>query len=44
MALGYVPTEAVAGGGFSIEILGHRCNARVLSEPLFDPEGKKMRG
>jgi len=47
MALGYVPA-ALAGltekRGFEIEILGIRRPATVQPEPLFDPEGKRMRG
>ncbi|MDA7949725.1 MAG: FAD-dependent oxidoreductase [Hyphomicrobiaceae bacterium] len=46
IALGYVPS-ALAGsinGSFEIEILGERHSARMLSEPLFDPAGERMRG
>jgi len=31
-------------GGFEIEILGERRPARIQGEPLFDPEGARMRG
>ena len=31
-------------GGFEIEILGERRPARIQAEPLFDPEGARMRG
>jgi len=46
MAQGYVPKELAgdtAEGAFEIEIIGDRRKARIISEPLFDPEGKKMR-
>ena len=46
LAQGYVPL-ALAGnnesGFFEIEILGKRYPAELISEPLFDPEGHKMR-
>ena len=47
MAQGYVPSELVDGvgqGSFEIEILGDRYPAHRQLEPLFDPEGKRMRG
>ena len=45
LALAYVETAAAEpGDGFSIEILGQRRPARLLSAPLFDPEGLRMRG
>jgi dimethylglycine dehydrogenase len=51
LALGYVPaalaevgTVGTAGtGDFEIEIIGHRCPARLQPEPVFDPEGLRMR-
>ena len=44
VAMGYVPKEiADEENGWSIEILGERCSATMLSEPLFDPKGQKMR-
>jgi len=47
MALGYVPA-ALAGltekRGFEIEILGIRRPATLQPVPLFDPDGKRMRG
>ena len=48
IALGYVPTELAtpdgAGGkGFEIEIIGRRRPARLQPEPLFDPQGTRMR-
>jgi dimethylglycine dehydrogenase len=44
MAQGYVPKELAEADGFEIEILGEMRKARVIAEPLFDPEGKRMRG
>jgi dimethylglycine dehydrogenase len=45
VALGYVPrTLADADEGFEIEIIGERYPARPQREPLFDPDGKRMRG
>ena len=32
-----------ARGDFEIEIIGHRCPARLQPEPVFDPEGLRMR-
>ena len=44
VAMGYVPKEiADEENGWSIEILGERCYATMLSEPLFDPKGQNMR-
>ena len=49
IALGYVPTElaspdgAGADGRFEIEIIGRRQPARLQPEPLFDPQGLRMR-
>jgi dimethylglycine dehydrogenase len=46
LAQGYVPA-ALAGnlgqGAFEIEIIGDRRTASILSEPLFDPTGARMR-
>jgi dimethylglycine dehydrogenase len=50
LAQGYVPRELALNGpgsgdgGFEIEILGERRPARLQPEPLFDPEGARMRG
>ena len=46
LAQGYVPTELAADGAekFEIEILGERRRAAIEPEPLFDPEGARMRG
>ena len=46
LAQGYVPTALArdsGAGAFEIEILGERRKASILSEPLFDPEGARMR-
>jgi dimethylglycine dehydrogenase len=48
IALGYVPTELASqdgpgGKGFEIEIIGRRRPARLQPEPLFDPQGARMR-
>ncbi|MFL5679755.1 MAG: FAD-dependent oxidoreductase [Chloroflexota bacterium] len=48
IALGYVPTElatpdAGGNGQFEIEIIGRRRPARLQPEPLFDPQGLRMR-
>jgi dimethylglycine dehydrogenase len=36
--------NAVAGQKAQIEILGNLCNATLLTEPLFDADGGRMRG
>jgi dimethylglycine dehydrogenase len=46
LAQGYVPKELAgdtAPGAFEIEIIGDRRHATIVAEPLFDPEGKRMR-
>jgi dimethylglycine dehydrogenase len=48
IALGYVPTELAdpdgpGGERFEIEIIGRRRPARLQPEPLFDPQGLRMR-
>ena len=47
LAQGYVP-RSLAGdtgpGVFEIEILGERRAATIAPEPLFDPQGRRMRG
>jgi dimethylglycine dehydrogenase len=46
LAQGYVPV-ALAGdlgqGAFEVEIIGDRRKATVVAEPLFDPQGRRMR-
>ena len=44
MAQGYLPKELVDAGGFEIEIIGEMRKAKVITDPPFDPEGKRMRG
>ena len=45
VALGFVPTEMIAEGArFEIEILGEMCPASLITQPLLDPEGARMRG
>ena len=45
MALGFVPAEMIEEGArFEIEILGEMRPARLITRPLFDPEGARMRG
>jgi dimethylglycine dehydrogenase len=46
LAQGYVPKELAADtgkGAFEVEILGERRPATINPEPLFDPEGARMR-
>jgi dimethylglycine dehydrogenase len=44
LAFVYVPPEyAVPGTTFDIEILSHRCQAKVLAEPAYDPKNKRLR-
>jgi len=45
VAMGYVPRDiADADAGFEIELLGDRRPATPQRRPLFDPEGRRMRG
>ena len=45
VALGFVPVETIEEGArFEIEILGEMRAARLVTEPLFDPRGERMRG
>jgi dimethylglycine dehydrogenase len=44
LGFGYVPAElAVPGARFEVEIIGRRRPARLLTEPVFDPAGARMR-
>jgi dimethylglycine dehydrogenase len=44
LALGYVPASlGQPGTGFDVEIIGHRRPARLLTEPVLDPQGRRMR-
>jgi dimethylglycine dehydrogenase len=45
VALGFLPVEMIREGAeVEIEILGDRRKARLVTQPLFDPEGMRMRG
>jgi dimethylglycine dehydrogenase len=47
LAQGYVPKDLAGiteAGAFEIEIIGDNRKATIITEPLFDPEGKRMRG
>src|SRR5947199_90722 len=47
LAQGYVPRSLAVDtgpGAFEIEILGERRAATMAPEPLFDPQGRRMRG
>jgi dimethylglycine dehydrogenase len=47
LAQGYVPKELAADtahGAFEVEIIGDRRKASIITEPLFDPKGERMRG
>jgi dimethylglycine dehydrogenase len=45
VALGFVPSELIQEGAkFEIEILGDLRPATLITEPLFDPKGERMRG
>ena len=50
LAFGYVPAELAAPGApdeqwgrFEVEIIGHHRPARLLTEPVLDPAGTRMR-
>jgi len=44
IALGYVDPEAYQpGGDYEIEILGRFCRAELHTQPLYDPDGHRMR-
>ncbi|MFN0194210.1 MAG: FAD-dependent oxidoreductase [Aestuariivirga sp.] len=44
LAQGYVPKELAGEQDFEIEIIGDMRKARVITKPLFDPKGERMRG
>jgi dimethylglycine dehydrogenase len=45
LALGYVRTDlARPGTRLEIDILGERCAATVVQEPLYDPDNSRIRG
>jgi dimethylglycine dehydrogenase len=37
------PQYAAPGSTFDVEILGHRCPAKVLAEPVYDPKNERLR-
>ncbi|MGE0845875.1 MAG: FAD-dependent oxidoreductase [Flavobacteriaceae bacterium] len=44
LAQGYIPAAlADSANEFEIEIIGERRSARIITEPLFDPTGQRMR-
>src|SRR5215467_2845930 len=43
LALGYVPAELAIADRFELEILGERRAATRAAQPVFDPDGKRMR-
>ena len=45
LAAGYVPAALARDGErFEIDILGNLCAATVRLQPLYDPEGRRLRG
>ena len=47
IAQGYVPKELAddtSNGAFEIEIIGAMRKATIITDPLFDPKGERMRG
>jgi dimethylglycine dehydrogenase len=47
LAQGYVPKELAGDtgqGAFEVEIIGEMRKATIITEPLFDPKGERMRG
>jgi dimethylglycine dehydrogenase len=45
IAQGFVPVDRIRDDlVVEIEILGKMCKARLITEPLFDPDGARMRG
>ena len=45
LAAGYVPSAlAREGERFEIDILGEMRTATVRREPMYDPEGRRLRG
>ncbi|WP_300029771.1 FAD-dependent oxidoreductase [uncultured Roseobacter sp.] len=45
IAMGFLPADRVADApDVEIEILGQMRPARVITEPLFDPDGQRLRG
>ncbi len=45
IAIGFLPSDRIKDGlKVEIEILGHMRKAKVITEPLCDPDGARMRG
>jgi dimethylglycine dehydrogenase len=45
VAMGFLPVDLIEDEQrVEIEILGDRRPARMITEPLFDPEAQRMRG
>ncbi|MEM7198588.1 MAG: glycine cleavage T C-terminal barrel domain-containing protein, partial [Pseudomonadota bacterium] len=44
LALGYVRAECSEKDEFQVEVLGVRCDAKRVPEPLFDANSSRMRG
>jgi 4-methylaminobutanoate oxidase (formaldehyde-forming) len=44
IAYAYLPIEAVPGTAVSIDLFGRWVDGTVLKEPLFDPDGARVRG
>lgn len=44
IAYAYLPSTIVEGGVVELEYFGRRVNATVTAEPLFDPQGSRLRG
>ena len=45
VAIGFMPVEMVAEGAeVEIEILGEKRTARVITQPLYDPDARLLRG
>ena len=45
LALAYLDQAAIdAGAPLTVDVIGAPCAARLLREPPYDPQGKRMRG
>jgi dimethylglycine dehydrogenase len=44
VALGYIEAGHEGASDLAIEILGNRRSATIAAKPLFDPDGRRMRG
>jgi 4-methylaminobutanoate oxidase (formaldehyde-forming) len=44
IAYAYVPGELGPGASVEVDIFGEWIAARLAAEPLFDPEGERVRG